>query len=80
MFTSCCKTPACQTRSSASGTALPQAVLSPLRRLALNFSNVGGCSLAPLLKASQAKELAFQTGPVIAVHSVAGATKGAEHP
>lgn len=47
---------------------------------ALSFSSVGGCSLAPLVRAPQVKELAFQTGPVTPVRNVAGATKGAEHP
>lgn len=80
MFTSRCKTLVCQTRSRAAGAALaalPPAVVPPGRPAALSFSNVGGCSLAPLSKASQGKELALQTGPITAVCSTAGAT---EHP
>lgn len=37
-------------------------------------------SPAPLLKASQVKEFAFQSGPVTAAHGVAAATEGAEGP
>lgn len=58
-----------------------QPILPLVCGFTLSFSDAGGCSLAPLSKVSQVKELVrFSNGPVFTVHSVAGATKDAEHP